>query len=89
LHAAEGETQGLTQSADQQGLAQPRHPFQEDMSAGKDGRQGAINDGFMADDDLADLGLELLVVLAECFNGLFDAHGLKSDGQAAYSSSLK
>jgi len=45
------------------------------MATGKDGYQGAIDDGFMPHDDLADLSLEFLVGITELLNVGFYAHG--------------
>ena len=75
LDAIEGQIQRPTQRPHQQGLTQSGDPFEQDMATGKDGHQGAIDDGFMPHDDLADLSLEFLVGITELLNVGFYAHG--------------
>ena len=50
--------QGVGQGPDQQGLAQPRDPFEEHVPARHQRRQGAFHDVLVADDHLGDLGPE-------------------------------
>ena len=58
LDPGELHLQGVGEGPDQEGLAQPRHAFEEDVAARDEGRQGAFDDVLVADDHLGDLGSE-------------------------------
>ena len=61
---------GVGQGPHQKGLAQPRHPFQERVPADKQAGQDAVDDLVVADDDLGDLGLDLVVAMRNSSAGL-------------------
>jgi hypothetical protein len=65
LDAAELEAQRLRQRANQRGLAEPWHAFEQRMPADEEARQHAVDDLFMPDDRLGDLLLHRLVIAAE------------------------
>jgi len=60
LNPPELERENVTQRADQQCLAQPRHALQKDVSATKQTDQHVLDNRLVADDDLADLATQRL-----------------------------
>ena len=79
LDAVEVEVERLGQGADQQGLAQARHAFQQAMPADEQAGQDAVDDVVVADDDPADLLVDRGVAVDElagpAFHGFSDNHG--------------
>ena len=76
LDAAEAEIEDFAERADEQRLAEAGHAFEQHMPAAKQRDEGALDDGFVADDDFADFGLERGVGVAEGLDLGFGAHGL-------------
>jgi hypothetical protein len=74
LNAVKGEFEHLAKSADQEGLSQARNAFEQDVATRKDGDQGAINNVFVADNDLANLSAKIFPGLAEGLDLRFSAH---------------
>ena len=74
LDAIEGEIKDLGKGANQQRFSKARHPFEENVTAGKQCSEGAFDDGILADDDLADFGAEFGVGFAEGGDLLFGVH---------------
>ena len=76
LDAVEMQIEHLAQRAHQQRLAQPRHPFQQRVAADEQARQDAVNDIGVADDDLGDFLVDVVVFLAELLDLGFEfVHG--------------
>jgi len=65
LHAVELQVQHRAEGADQHGLAQAGHAFEQRMAADEQAGQHTVNDLGVADDDLADLAHDPVVSLAE------------------------
>ena len=59
LDPAEFEDQAAARVRIERGLAQSRHAFEQRMAADEQAGQHAVDDLFMADDDLGDLGEQL------------------------------
>ena len=78
--------QRVGQGPDQQGLAQPRDPFQQRMAADEQAGQDAVDDVVVADDHLGDLGLDAGIGVAELGGpgfhrgGVGGAHGRVDPG---------
>jgi hypothetical protein len=60
LDSLEAEVQSAGERADEERFAQAGNAFEEDVSAGDHGDDGVVDDVFLADDDFANLALELL-----------------------------
>jgi hypothetical protein len=58
LDAVERQVEGLGEGADQERLAQPGDALEQDVAADEQGGEHAADDLRLADDDLADLGLQ-------------------------------
>jgi len=50
----------MSASVHRQGLGQAGHPFQQHVTSGQQADQDAFDHRFLADDDLADLGVQLV-----------------------------
>jgi len=74
LDAVEGEVEHLTQRADEERLAQTRHAFEQDVAAGKQGDERALDNFILADQGLADLGAQARVRFAEGLDQFFGVH---------------
>ena len=69
LDAAERQVQGPRQRADHQRLGQPRHAFQQAVSAAEQGNQQLLDHLLLADDDLGQLARDLLAGHAQFADG--------------------
>ena len=65
LDAVELQVQRLGERADERGLAEARHAFEQRVAADEQAREHAVDDLLVADDRLADLRLDRAVVAAE------------------------
>ncbi len=70
LDAAELEVEHAGETRDQQGLGQPGHADQQHVAVGEQRGQELFDHGILADDDLAQLGLDALTRRANLFDGL-------------------
>ena len=75
LDAIERHVEYLAERADEERLAEAGHAFEQHMSAAEQSDEGVFDDGGVADDDFADLGLESGVGVAEGLDLGFGAHG--------------
>ena len=69
LDPLEGQVRGLGQRADQQGLGQPGHAFQQGVAAGEDGHQHLLDHLVLADDHLGQFLPDLVVRLLAPLDG--------------------
>ena len=65
LNPLEADIQNPGQRADHQGFGQPRHPFQQAVPAGKDGREELLDDFVLPHDDSLQLLLHQLAMLGK------------------------
>src|SRR4030095_1938825 len=65
LDTRKGQVEAARQSADQEGLPQPRDALQEDVPAREERRQALVHDRVVPDDDLVALALEVSVAANE------------------------
>ena len=79
LDAVEGEVQHLAERAHQQGFSQAGHAFQQHMPAGKQSGQGAFDNRFVPDNDLANFTAQRGVRPAKGLNLLLGLHLTPSD----------
>ena len=80
LDAVELQVQRLRQRADQGGLAEAGHAFEQRVAADEEAREHAVDDLLVADDRLGDLGLHGAVVAAERFAHRVDLRVDAGDG---------
>src|SRR5207249_1280274 len=71
LDASETHRQGLAKRANEHGLAEARNAFEQDMASGRQRDDGVAEEGFLADDEAGQLGLERLRQLGH--SGCVDA----------------
>ena len=76
LNALEAEVENPGQRADHQRLGQARHAYQQAVAAGEDGREDLLDDVVLADDDLLQLLLHQLPMLAELLQDVAETAGL-------------
>ena len=74
LNATERQVEDFTESANQQGLAEARDPFQQYVSASKQGDKGSFDDAFVANHHFANLGAQRSVRIAEGLDLGFSTH---------------
>ena len=60
LNASEGEVEGLRQRANEQGLGETGNADEKAVAAGEEPKDKLLDDLRLTDDDLADLGVELI-----------------------------
>jgi hypothetical protein len=76
LDAIERHVEHFAKRADEERLAEAGHAFEQHVPAAEQRDEGVLDDGGVADDDFADLGLERGVGVAEGLDLGFGAHGV-------------
>jgi hypothetical protein len=70
LDATEGQIHRLGKGGDKEGLSQARDAMHEAVATGEDSDEKLFDDAMLADDDFAELGLEMVARFAEKTGGL-------------------
>src|SRR5262249_29769924 len=84
LNAVEIQVDGLGDRPDHQRLGQARHANHQAVPTAEDGGEQVVDDVLLADDYLADLGLELLASLAQPRDRLEVVLGCSGRGRAGH-----
>ena len=69
LDAVEAEAERAREGGDEQRLGQSRHADEQRMALAEQGDEKLLDDGFLADDDLAELGAKVVITFLQFFDG--------------------